>query len=96
MTTAEGQPNLTALLELERCQRINIAAASSSTAQSAAGNNCSHVTLTGNTLHDTREQPTAQHAIRFTGPGEGNSAAHNSVGITSGKPIEGNVKTIDS
>ena len=61
-----------------------------------AGNNCSHVTLTGNTLHDTREQPTAQHAIRFTGPGEGNSAAHNSVGITSGKPIEGNVKTIDS
>ena len=95
--TAEGQPNLTALLELERCQRINISGSQFlNGAIGVAGNNCSHVTLTGNTLHDTREQSTAQHAIRFTGPGEGNSAAHNSVGITSGKPIEGNVKTIDS
>ena len=95
--TAEGQPNLTALLELERCQRINISGSQFLNGSiGVAGNNCSHVTLTGNTLHDTREQPTAQHAIRFTGPGEGNSAAHNSVGITSGKPIEGNVKTIDS
>ena len=95
--TAEGQPNLTALLELERCQRINISGSQFlNGAIGVAGNNCSHVTLTGNTLHDTHEQPTAQHAIRFTGPGEGNSAAHNSVGITSGKPIEGNVKTIDS
>ena len=95
--TAEGQPNLTALLELERCQRINISGSQFLNGSiGVAGNNCSHVTLTGNTLHDTREQSTAQHAIRFTGPGEGNSAAHNSVGITSGKPIEGNVKTIDS
>ena len=95
--TAEGQPDLTALLELEHCQRINISGSQFlNGAIGVAGNNCSHVILTGNTLHDTREQPTAQHAIRFTGPGEGNSAAHNSVGITSGKPIEGNVKTIDS
>ena len=95
--TAEGQPNLTALLELERCQRINISGSQFlNGAIGVAGNNCSHVTLTGNTLHDTREQPTAQHAIRFTGPSEGNSAAYNSVGKTSGKPIEGNVKTIDS
>ena len=95
--TAEGQPDLTALLELERCQRINISGSQFLNGSiGVAGNNCSHVTLTGNTLHDTREQPTAQHAIRFTGPGEGNSAAHNSVGKTSGKPIEGNVTTIDS
>ena len=95
--TAEGQPNLTALLELERCQRINISGSQFLNGSiGVAGNNCSHVTLTGNTLHDTREQSTAKHAIRFTGPGEGNSAAHNSVGITSSKPIEGNVKTIDS
>ena len=95
--TAEGQPNLTALLELERCQRINISGSQFlNGAIGVDGKDCSHVTLTGNTLHDTREPPTAQHAIRFTGPGEGNSAAHNSVGITSGKPIEGNVKTIDS
>ena len=95
--TAEGQPNLTALLELERCQRINISGSQFLNGSiGVAGNNCSHVTLTGNTLHDTREQPTAQHAIRFTGPSEGNSAAYNSVGKTSGKPIEGNVKTIDS
>ena len=84
-------------MELERCQRINISGSQFlNGAIGVAGNNCSHVTLTGNTLHDTREPPTAQHAIRFTGPGEGNSAAHNSVGKTSGKPIKGNVKTIDS
>jgi len=95
--TAKGQPDLTALLELERCQRINISGSQFlNGAIGVAGNDCSYVTLTGNTLHDTREQPTAQHAIRFTGPGVGNSAAHNSVGKTSGKPIEGNVKTIDS
>tara|TARA_Y100000589_G_C27015395_1_gene572579 strand:- start:29 stop:178 length:150 start_codon:yes stop_codon:yes gene_type:complete len=48
----------------------------------------------GNTLHDTRKQPIARHAIRFDGQGEGNTAAHNSLGQTSGKAIEGNVKGI--
>ena len=95
--TAEGQPDLTALLELERCQRINISGSQFlNGAIGVAGNNCSHVTLTGNTLHDTREQPIAQHAIRFTGLGEGNSAAHNSLSPTAAKAIEGNVKSVDS
>jgi len=85
------------LLELEKCQRINITGSQFlNGAIGVSGTNCSHVTLTGNTLHDTREQPIAKHAIHFAGPGEGNTAAHNSLGKTSGKPIEGNIKATDS
>jgi len=92
--TEEGQPDLTALLELERCQRINISGSQFLNGViGVSGMDCSHVTLTGNTLHDTREKSIAQHAIRFNGKGEGNAAAHNSLGKTSGKAVEGNVKT---
>ncbi|MBO61240.1 MAG: hypothetical protein CMO63_04610 [Verrucomicrobiales bacterium] len=95
--TSEGQPGLSALLELEHCQRINITGSQFINGIiGVAGTDCSHVILTGNTLHDTREQPIARHAIRFDGQGEGNTAAHNSLGQTSGKAIEGNVKAIDS
>ena len=90
--TAEGQPDLNALLELDRCKRINITGSQFLNGTiGMAGKDCSHVTLTGNTLHDTRERPIAKHAIRFTGEGEGNTAAHNSLGPTSAKPIEGRV-----
>jgi len=93
--TAEGQPGLSALLELDQCKRINITGSQFlNGAIGVAGTDCSHVTLTGNTLHDTRERPIAKHAIRFTGEGEGNTAAHNSLGPTSAKPIEGDVKKI--
>ncbi len=75
-------------------QRINIAGSQFLNGViGVSGMDCNHVTLTGNTLHDTREKPIAQHAIRFTGKGEGNTAAHNSLGKTSSKAIEGNVKT---
>ena len=90
--TAEGQPGLSALLELDQCKRINITGSQFLNGTiGVAGKDCSHVTLTGNTLHDTRERPIAKHAIRFTGEGEGNSAAHYSLGPTSAKPIEGSV-----
>ena len=93
--TAESQPDLTALLELDRCKRINITGSQFLNGTIGVdGKDCSHVILTGNTLHDTRERPIAKHAIRFTGEGEGNTAAHNSLGQTSGKAIEGNVKGI--
>lgn len=93
--TVESQPDLTALLELDRCKRINITGSQFLTGTIGVdGKDCSHVILTGNTLHDTRERPIAKHAIRFTGEGEGNTAAHNSLGQTSGKAIEGNVKGI--
>ena len=93
--TAESQPDLTALLELDRCKRINITGSQFLNGTIGVdGKDCSHVILTGNTLHDTRERPIAKHAIRFTGEGEGNTAAHNSLGQTSGKAIEGNVNGI--
>ena len=92
-----GQPDLTALLELDQCERINITGSQFiNGAIGVASRNSSHVTLTGNTLHDTRERPIAKHAIRFVGQGEGNAAAHNSLGQTSGKAIVGNVKTVYS
>lgn len=91
--TETGQPNLTALLELEKCERINISGSQFLNGTiGVAGTDCNHVTLTGNTLHDTREQPIARHAIRFTGKSKGNTAAHNSFGKTTGKAVEGNVK----
>ena len=93
--TAESQPDLTALLELDRCKRINITGSQFLNGTIGVdGKDCSHVILTGNTLHDTRERPIAKHAIRFTGEGEGNTAAHNSLVQTSGKAIEVNVKGI--
>ena len=93
--TSEGQHGLSALLELERCQRINITGSQFINGIiGVAGTDCSRVILTGNTLYDTREQPIAWHAIRFDGQGEGNTVAHNSLGQTSGKAIEGNVKGI--
>ena len=90
--TAKGQPGLNALLELERCERINIAGSqflNGFIGISAA--ECNHVILNGNTIHDARANPIAQHAIRFVGQGEGNIAAHNSIGSNVGNPIDGKV-----
>ena len=95
--TDGGQPGLTALLELDQCERINITGSQFlNGAIGVAGTDCRHVTLTGNTLHDTRERPIAQHAIRFDGPGEGNTAMHNSLGSTTADAIEGNVNAGNS
>ena len=58
-----------------------------------AATDCSHVLLTGNTLHDNREDPIARHALRFTGQGKGNISTNNSIGKTIDQAVAGNVKT---
>ena len=90
--TEEGQPDLSALLELADCQRINISGSQFINGLiGIAAENTSHTTLSANTIHDTRETPIAQHAIRFSGKGNGNLANHNSVGSCKNKAIEGNI-----
>jgi polygalacturonase len=88
--TDAGQPGLNALLELEKCKRINITGSQFLNGAPAGidATNCSHVIVTGCTLHDTRPKPIGRHAIRFTGKGRGNLIATNSIGKTTGKAIE--------
>ena len=81
----DGQPTGASLLEIVDSQRINV-----SGCQMLDGVPCgidvansSHVSVTGCTIHDTRENQKSQHAIRFTGGGEGNLVAMNSAGPTS-------------
>ena len=45
---------------------------------------CSHISITGCTIHDAREVKKSLHAVRFTGQGQGNLIALNSVGRTTG------------
>ena len=87
--TDTGQPNLAALMELEKCERINVTGSQfiNGTIGVVAAD-CSHISLTGNTLHDTRDKPIAKHAIQFTGKGSGNLVATNSIGKTIGKEID--------
>lgn len=85
----DGQPTGASLLEVVECQRINI-----SGSQMLDGVPCgvdvkdsSHISVTGCTIHDTRENRKSQHAIRFTGTGQGNLVAMNSVGPTTSKAL---------
>ena len=92
--TKAGQAGLNALLELEQCERINISGSQFINGTiGVAATDCSHVLLTGNTLHDNREEPIARHALRFTGQGKGNISTNNSIGKTIDQAVAGNVKT---
>jgi len=100
----EGQPSGASLLELTASQRINV-----SGCQLLNGvpcgidvTDCSHVSITGCTIHDTRQQRQSRHAVRFTGQGQGNFIGMNSIGTTTdsnlalgddtGVTVEGNVQ----
>jgi polygalacturonase len=92
--TDAGQAGLPALLELERCERINVSGSQFINGTiGVAANDCSHVSLTGNTLHDTRENTIAKHAIQFSGQSKGNLAANNSIGKTSGQAVVSDVRS---
>lgn len=79
-----GQPTGASLLELVDSRRINV-----SSCQLLDGvpcgidaTDCSHVNITGCTIHDTRAERKSRHAIRFTGQGQGNLIGMNSIGPT--------------
>jgi polygalacturonase len=91
--TDTGQPGLSSLLELTHCHRINITGSQFlNGAIGVAVADCAHVTLIGNTLHDTRPTPIAKHAVQFTGTSTGHLVACNTIGKTSGDPIAGDAQ----
>jgi hypothetical protein len=80
---ADGQVSKASLLEVDTCHRINV-----SGSQFIDGvpcgidvTNSNFVSVTGSTIHDARQEQMSQHAIRFTGQGQGNLVALNSVGF---------------
>lgn len=80
----EGQPSGASLLELVASQRINVSGCQFLDGAPCGidATQCSHICITGCTIHDTREQPKSLHAIRFSGPGQGNLVGMNSIGPT--------------
>ena len=91
--TDPGQPGLSALLELAHCQRISITGSQFIDGViGVAATDCAHVTLTGNTLQDTRPVPVTKHAVQFTGTSTGHLVANNTIGKTSSDPIAGDAQ----
>ena len=87
--TETGQPGVTALLELEKCERVTVSGSQFVNGLiGVAASTCSHLSLSGNSLFDTREKPIAKHAIQFKEKGSGNFVTANSIGKTSGKEID--------
>ena len=80
----DGQPSGASLLELVASQRINVSGCQLLDGVPCAidATDCSHVSITGCTIRDTRQQKKTRHAVRFTGQGQGNLVGMNSIGST--------------
>jgi hypothetical protein len=80
----DGQPSGASLLELVASKRINVSGCQllDGVPCGVDAIDCSDVSITGCTIHDTREQLQSRHAVRFTGTGRGNLVGMNSVGAT--------------
>ncbi len=80
----DGQPSGASLLELVASKRINASGCQllDGVPCGVDAIDCSDVSITGCTIHDTREQLQSRHAVRFTGTGRGNLVGMNSVGTT--------------
>ena len=99
----DGQPSGASLLELVASQRINVSGCQllDGVPCGIDATDCSHVSITGCTIHDTRKQRKSRHAVRFTGQGKGNLIGMNSIGPATesnfalgdatGVTVEGNV-----
>jgi len=88
--TEKGEPRISALLELSECERINING--SQFINGLVGiqaENSKHLNITGNTFHDSRDTPIAQHAIEAKGYSQMNLATSNNISSTQGKAILG-------
>jgi len=80
----DGQSSGASLLELLAVERINVTGCQllDGVPCGVDAKDCSHVSLTGCTIHDTRLQKRSLHAVRFTGQGQGNLVGLNSIGQT--------------
>lgn len=102
----DGQPSGASLLELVSCRRINVSGCQllDGVPHGLHAIDCSDVTVTGCTIHDTRPQRQASHAVRFSGVGGGNLVATSSLDPRAPEPVssdeesgvrvEGNVHTL--
>ena len=81
----DGQPSGASLLELVESDRINVSGCQliDGVPCGIDAADCSHVNITGCTIHDTRQPSKSHHAVRFTGQGRGNLVGLNSIGGTS-------------
>ena len=90
--TEEGQPGLDALLQLDNCERINITGSQFINGLiGIAASNTNNTLITSNTIHDVRKKPIAKHGIELDETGDGNLAAHNSIGPCKSKSIKGKI-----
>ena len=85
----EGQSSGASLLELVESKRINVSGCQLLDAAPCGvdAKDCSDVSITGCTIHDTRKQKQSRHAVRFTGVGRGNLVAMNTIGTTTESPL---------
>jgi len=86
----EGQPTGASLLEIVDSDRITVTGS-----QFLDGVPCGidvtgsrDLLINGNTIHETRPVKKSRHAIRFTGPGSGNTLGLNSLGKTLEQSIQ--------
>ncbi|MCA9075788.1 MAG: right-handed parallel beta-helix repeat-containing protein [Planctomycetaceae bacterium] len=84
-----GQQSGASLLELVDCNRINITGCQflDGIPCGIDAENCSNITISSCTIHDTREVPQSQHAVRFSGDGSGNLITTNSIGRMNDEPF---------
>ena len=99
----DDQPSSASVLELLASQRINVSSCQllNGVPCGIDATDCSHVSITGCTIHDTRDQRKFRHAVRFTGQGQGNLIGMNSIGPATestfalddaaGVTVEGNI-----
>ena len=92
--TETGQPGLAGLLEITGCDRISITGCQflNGAPASIASVNSRQLSITGNTLCDTRKTPVARHAIQFSGPGAGHLVTANTIGPTTGPAVTGEAR----
>lgn len=86
----DGQPSGASLVELIECQRINLSGCQllDGVPCGLDATDCSHVTITGCTVHDSRKHQKSTHAIRFAGKGRGNLIGMNSIGPTNSLTLD--------
>ncbi len=80
----EGQPSGASLLELVNCNRINISGSQliDGVPCGLDAVDCSNVNVNGCSIHETRTARKSKHAVRFSGKGQGNLLAMNSISPT--------------
>lgn len=88
--TEEGEAGLDALLELEHCERTNIAGSQFINGVSGiSAKDCQHLSVTGCTIQDTRSTPIAKGSIVISGKSGNHLVSGNILGLPMRGEAEG-------